>query len=234
MKLETLQFRYDIRSMDDEKGIVTGYASVFDNYIPGYNEVVRQGAFTKTLKENKGKVPIFRSHNAERQIGHGFTATQDDNGLLVEGEILKDDIQDAREEWALMKQAHAIGAPRGISIGFTTIKEGVAERFKGFAKVREILEARLFEWSPTPFPANTKAGVTQLRNRYIERDDEEIIETLSDIEKNINPLELEAVMNALDRLNTGQAGHKESESGMLHSLDDLIIKLRSINSLWKM
>ena len=49
-------FGFEIREMNDDTGVVEGYASVFDHLIETWNggEVVRKGAFAKTLKDNGG------------------------------------------------------------------------------------------------------------------------------------------------------------------------------------
>ena len=80
-------FGFEIREMNDDTGVVEGYASVFDHLIETWNggEVVRKGAFAKTLKDNGGKVAVFRSHDTDRQIGHGIKAIEDEKGLFVTG-----------------------------------------------------------------------------------------------------------------------------------------------------
>jgi len=152
-----------------KNGIVRGYATVYDELIECYGEVVGHGAFKKSLEENSGVVPIFRSHDIYQEIGNGIEGQEDKIGLDVTGELLVNDIQGAREEWALMEQKHRLGKPRGISIGFSVIQEEQLDVYKGIQDVRLIKEAKLWEWSPTPFPANTKAGVTELRSDILKR-----------------------------------------------------------------
>lgn len=229
MKKEIRQFPFEIRAMDDDTGIIEGYASVFDNLIETWqgSEVVRKGAFAKTLKENRGKVAIFRSHDTDRQIGIGVKAHEDDFGLFVQGEIAIHDgkgrfaIDDARDEWTLARMHAEQNRPRGISIGFSTLKEGVVKKFKGIQNVRELLELKLWEWSPTPFPANNKAGIIQLRHADLE----EINEQIADERFDMRTLE-----KTIDRLTAfNQAVHESTEPDLLHSIDSTIAKLRRLN-----
>lgn len=161
-KLIYREFKYDIREMDSETGMVSGYASTFNVPIPYYDEVMLPGSFTKTIQESGGKVPILRGHRG--MIGRGHSAREDKVGLLVEGRILVDKIQDAREEFALMEQSMQLNAPHGISIGMEILKADIKLFKPTGEKLNHIHEVKLVEWSPTPFPANPTAQVTNIRD----------------------------------------------------------------------
>ncbi len=159
-ELAIRQFKFKIRDMNPDTGIIVGYASTFNEPVPYYNEVMMKGAFAKTIKESGGKVPILRGHC--EHIGRGVGAVEDNKGLLVEGQLLINDVQDAREEFALMKQSLEMGAVHGISVGMRIIKEEMKD-FKG-VPLSHISEVDLREWSPTPFQAYPTAHVTDVRD----------------------------------------------------------------------
>ena len=47
--LETRAFEFRLDDVDEEEGIITGYASVFNELLPSYIEMVAWGAFKKSL-----------------------------------------------------------------------------------------------------------------------------------------------------------------------------------------
>ena len=132
--METKDFKFRLDDIDDEKGVFSGYASVFDA-VDSYNEIVVKGAFRKTLKENDGKFPLCWSHNVTEPLGI-VHASEKRQGLVVEGH-LNLDVQSAREKRSLMKQ----GAIKGLSIGFKTIKDEWDDQ------IRKLKEIKLYEIS---------------------------------------------------------------------------------------
>lgn len=163
MRIEHKSFELDLKGIQEDEGgkvgIIRGYASTFGNIDLG-GDVVDAGAFKKTLKESKGKVPILADHNPYKQIGWGTRGEEDDKGLAVEGEV---DLEnpDGKAKWNLAKKALEIGAKMGISIGYQTIK---AEQDKTNPTIRRLKEIKLYEWSIVTFPMNTSAMVTAAKH----------------------------------------------------------------------
>ena len=96
---------FELREADAATGEFTGYASRFNEVVPSFNEVVAEGAFTKTLKENSGQVPILFNHDPNQWIGQGLSAVEDKRGLLVSGKLAVDGIQLASEVHSVMQLA---------------------------------------------------------------------------------------------------------------------------------
>lgn len=134
----------------DEAGQFEGYASVFNN-VDRHGDIVMPGAFRKTISENPS-VPILWQHDQTKPIGVTRAIREDQNGLLVKGE-LNLDTQMGREAYSLLKQ----GALKGLSIGYQVIKDDLAGR------VRQLKEVRLMEYSLVTFPANELAQVTSIK-----------------------------------------------------------------------
>lgn len=158
--METKEFYsvpLELKEVMDE-GEFKGYASVFGNVDHG-RDVVEAGAFTKTLKQNKGIVPILANHDSWDQIGWNISAEETSKGLLVHGK-LNLEVQSAREKHALAKQAKEVGAQMGLSIGYVP----KVREYDDVKKVRRLKEVELWEYSFVTFPMNPKATVTGVKN----------------------------------------------------------------------
>lgn len=135
-------------------GLVTGRASVY-GVVDSYRDVVVPGAFTKTLQEHRGRIVVLSQHDPSVSIGMADLTDRSD-GLHCRMQLLVDDVQAAREDYA---RATA-GAVTGISIGYETIRDEI-DRALG---VRKLLEIRLWEISLVTFPANSAARVTDVKS----------------------------------------------------------------------
>lgn len=144
---DTLDFKFELKSLDDA-GALEGYAAVFGN-LDSQGDIIEPGAFTKSIKETSGQVPILYQHDRYEPIGVSTDLTQDRHGLYVKGQ-LNMDVQRGRETRSLLNQ----GAMQGLSIGYRTVKKS----FEGSA--RKLQELALKEFSPVTFPANPLAVAT--------------------------------------------------------------------------
>ena len=146
----------------DDRWIVEGYASVFGN-VDSYGEIVDKGAFQEWLAAHPAdpstgirRFPKFvRFHNWERPLGPTIYCEEDEIGLKVRGELLKD-VQDAREEYALIKS----GASTDLSFGFRVRGDSIDSN-TGF---RHLTKIDIFEWSPVLVGANPKATITDVKS----------------------------------------------------------------------
>lgn len=161
MLLKTFRARIDTKSITDdgEYAYFKGYASTFGNE-DSYGDVIERGAFTKTASEANGTLPMLWQHDTDEVIGTYPAMAETDGGLMVEGQIVLA-TQRGREAHALLKA----GAIKSMSIGFT-IPEGKAD-FDQETQTRHIREVRLWEISLVTFPANTRAAITEVKNREL-------------------------------------------------------------------
>lgn len=163
MKSPFLTFDFEIKSLDEKTGMFEGYASTFGNVDLG-GDMVMPGAFKKTIRENKGKFPILADHDPSRQIGWNHEASEDEKGLLVKGELLVDDIPDARAKRAIMKKALELKTSAGLSIGYRAIRWSMDEDKTTQMRYRKLQELKLFEYSVVTFPMNTEAIATAAKH----------------------------------------------------------------------
>lgn len=156
--LEFKTFGFEFKEVSPD-GIIRGYASTFGNTDLGL-DIVDKGAFKKTIKENKS-VPILADHDPSKQVGWNLKAEEDSHGLFVEGELLVNDVQLAKERYAIAKKALELNAKAGISIGYMTIQ---AAPDATNPRIRHLKELRLMEYSLVTFPMNVEAMVTAAKS----------------------------------------------------------------------
>lgn len=155
MKRLNIDRAFEVKAIKDD-GTFVGYGSVFGE-LDSYRDIVMPGAFTNSLKEFKSngrKVPMLWQHDARSPIGVYTKLTEDDTGLLIEGECNLE-VQQGRECHSLMKQ----GALTGLSIGYSTERDEWDET----GMTRKLFQVKLWEISPVTFPAGDSARVSGIK-----------------------------------------------------------------------
>jgi HK97 family phage prohead protease len=150
----TKDFQLEIKSVQ-ENGIFEGKLAVY-NVVDEGNDLIESGAFSKTLRESGGRVPLLFAHT--EPIGT-LQLTDSLAALLARGQLVLS-VTKGRESYDLLRA----GALRGLSIGYKTIKEQMS------GSVRRLKELRLFEGSLTPVPMNGQALVTSVKQYQGEED----------------------------------------------------------------
>jgi hypothetical protein len=157
MKLKHRNVPFTIKAIE-KSGEFSGYLSVFGN-ADSYRDVVMPGAFTDTLDawSKKGAMPpVLWQHDSTQPLGPYTKMSQDDKGLYVEGQLLVDDIPQAKIAHTLLK-AKVI---RGQSIGYNVDEES----YDGKTNVNQLTKLDLWEGSIVTFPANVEASVTAIKS----------------------------------------------------------------------
>ena len=169
MQYRTVEIRADTADLDAG---LSGYASHFGS-IDAYGTAVKRGAFTKTLQERGGRVPVLWNHWSDTPIGLPTELKEDDTGLWFNASIVEE-TQAGAEVMALLRK----GVPLGMSFGFETIKSRPIEEADDLdwshapdfyrnpenrPDVRVIEEIRLWEISVVTFPANELATIDSVR-----------------------------------------------------------------------
>jgi hypothetical protein len=154
-ELKHVIFESEVKA--DEKGIFSGYGSIFGNEDQGM-DVMQKGAFTKSLKNRPAnKVKMLYQHKTDEPIGIFTNISEDQKGLLVTGQLAMG-TQRGREAYELLK----MGALDGMSIGFKADpdKQGYNENKRG---VRTLKEVDLMEISLVTFPMNESALIETVK-----------------------------------------------------------------------
>src|SRR5713226_6748363 len=164
-------FQFSVKAVDDEQGLVEAYGSVFDVIDEGdgyLKDVVRSGAFKRTIKNSKAKITAGKakflatmlwSHDPQNHlpIGGWTDLKEDANGLLGKGQIVLA-TQLGREVYELIKA----GVINQFSIGYDIPEGGSTTDFK--SGVRELTEIRLWEISPVVFAMNQEALLVSVKS----------------------------------------------------------------------
>jgi HK97 family phage prohead protease len=128
-----------------------GYAAIFGRADRG-GDVIRAGAFARSLKRGGGAVPLLWQHAPERPIGRVDYLKEDRRGLRVIGRL--SDGTAGREAAALLRE----GAVSGLSFGYRV-------RAASGEAPRELIELELVEVSLVTLPMQPKARVHAVQRR---------------------------------------------------------------------
>ena len=143
-------FKLEIKEFG-EQGTFTGLASVYGNKDLG-GDVVEQGAFTKTIADKGGEVPILWQHDSREPIGMAKLMDSSE-GLRIIGELAIDSSPVALKAYGLIKKRIL----KGLSIGYDVIRDEVKD------KTRLLKELKLWEISLVTFPMNELATVNSVK-----------------------------------------------------------------------
>ena len=152
---------FKVKYRDEGNGSLEGYASTWIRKPDSYGDVVKSGAFARTLEErwNGGKgIPLLWAHqmdNLKSFIGTA-EAEEDDNGLHFLAAF--DDTEEAQRVRELYKD----GRLSKFSFAFDVRDNGTVTLEDG-TKANELRDLELFEISCVCVPANDDAGVVAVK-----------------------------------------------------------------------
>ena len=138
-----------------DTGEFSGYASTWAKDLTG--DQIAPGAFAQSITVKKGKIPIFFNHDSDQWIGFSTALAEDHKGLMLNGQLALKTSMGA-DAYQLLQAAQAIDFRVGMSIGFMT------EEFEWDGDSRILTTIDLWETSLTPFPANQRAFVGDVKS----------------------------------------------------------------------
>jgi HK97 family phage prohead protease len=146
MAYKTISTEFQVKETGDGRTL-SGYASTFGPPADQVGDIVDPGAFKRTIKKQgppKTRIKLFWLHR--EPLGRVTILKEDSKGLFFEGTISRTQLGDDAIELIRDRVVDK------MSIGYREIKG--AEDEDG---INHIKEAKLFELSPVPFPANERA-----------------------------------------------------------------------------
>lgn len=224
--METLNFKFHLNDDISPTGEFVGYAAVFGNKDLG-GDVIKQGAFKRTLDATGGRVPILWQHDQTNPIGVGVEAEEDGKGLRVKAQ-LNQEVRQGVEARSLMQQ----GALKGLSIGFALTQDG----FHFEKDTRFLTEIKLHEYSPVTFPMNTRAQVEAVKSDTpMQELLRQVIAKAAGLNDDSQELQLliqqtKSVLNTLDA--TGPQQHPDAPSQPVSA--DVLAELKQMFELIKL
>ena len=132
----------EVKDLDLNKRIVTGYLSAFGNK-DHVGDIIVKGAFTKSLKERKEQIFFLNQHNWDQPHGKFNMLQEDAKGLYFESNPLVETTYSSD----LLKLYDA-GIINEHSIGYQTMQDEVE------GDVRMLKELKLYEGSNVTLGAN--------------------------------------------------------------------------------
>lgn len=178
---------------------IIGYAAAFGNE-DHVNDVIKKGAFKRTLKNNGDRIKLFYNHAFP--IGKPEVMREDESGLHTESKVSNT----ARGDEVLELVADKVITD--MSIGYEVVDFAQDNK----TGIRTLKEVKLYEFGPVDFGANEQAvitGVKALADTIKERGTVDAT-TLAGVRK-----ELKALLDALDTLDGSPAqttSHKDGPS----------------------
>jgi len=155
--LETKRYVYvSLRELKtDDNGVFSGYASAYAKDLQG--DKIQPGAFARSIAQKRGQIPIFYNHDDGEWIGLSTSLAEDGRGLALTGQLFQNSA--GQDAYQLLKGAAALGYRVGMSIGFTANDWDYGDD----SMIRTLKEIDLWEASLTPFPAQPKAFVSDVK-----------------------------------------------------------------------
>lgn len=152
----------DAQYKDEGNGMLEGYASTWIRKPDSYGDVVKEGAFAKSLEErwNGGKgIPVLWAHKGDdldAYIGKA-DADEDEKGLHFVMQF--DDTPEAQR----VRQLYRDGRLSKFSFAYDILEDGIVTLDDG-VQAHELREVDIFEISCVLVPANDDAGVVSVKN----------------------------------------------------------------------
>lgn len=190
--LQTIERRYFPAEMRvDSQGRIEGYAAVFNELsevLWGFREIIRHGAFTKTIQE--ADVRGLFNHDPNYVLGRNRAGTLD---LSEDSHGLHFRATPPEASWVGdLKLSIQRGDIDQGSFGFDTVRDEWHKNENGETQ-RELIETRLWDVSVVTFPAypQTSVGLRSLANLFMARmashGDPEMVQELIDELSNFIP-----------------------------------------------
>lgn len=170
------------KDIDGKKGIVTGYFSDF-NSIDSDGDIIRPGAFTKSINESgpksrKPRIKHLMNHDVSMPIGVIVELKEDEKGLYYESRV---GTHSLGADFVKMAES---GLITEHSIGFKTIKYNQLKPWSEWRQgeaARELTELKLYEGSSlTAWGSNPNTPLTGMKS---EIEVQKLIEKSEAIEK---------------------------------------------------
>lgn len=196
MSKQIIKFFTDIVKVDDEKRIVSGYAST--SAIDCQGDVIPNDAMVKAMPEYMKYANIREMHKDDSAVGVVLTYKVDDVGTYIEVEVVDD------AAWKKVKK----GVYKGFSIGGAVIK-----------KIGNVItDLMLIEISLVDRPANPLALITEFKSDNLDSLPEELQVFAKSYSDKIPEAEILPEENKEDKLKDLEKSL--SESGI--SLEEII------------
>lgn len=121
------QISYDLKDLDENKGIVVAYANVY-NVKDVEGDISAPGSFTKSVKENFNRIKVLKDHDKRVKLGVPLEIdTKDTYGLLTTTQFnMSKEV--SRDMFTDIKLEHETGRNSELSIGYKIAERDVKNK----------------------------------------------------------------------------------------------------------
>ena len=156
-RMDFKQISYDLKELDDTKGVVVAYANVYNN-TDSDGDISAYGSFTKTVSENFKRIRVLKDHNPTMMIGVPLAIdTKDTYGLLTTSQFNMNKPL-GKDMFTDVKLMHESGLNAELSIGYKAMQRD--QKNKSI-----ITEYKLMEYSfLSSWAANELATVQDIKS----------------------------------------------------------------------
>lgn len=118
--MEFKQISYDLKELDEKKGVVKAYANVY-NFKDSDGDISAYGSFDKTVSENFKRIRVLKDHDPRLMIGVPLEIdSKDIYGLLTTSQFNMNKSL-AKDMFTDVKLMHESGLNAELSIGYKVI-----------------------------------------------------------------------------------------------------------------
>lgn len=161
--------QFSVKYNDAGNGSIEGYASTWIERPDSYGDIVKEGAFARTLRDrwNGGQnIPLLWAHqmdNLNAYIGIA-KAEEDDNGLHFYADF------DGTDEAQKVRSMYKDGRLSKFSFAYDVL-DSASVMLEDGTKANQLRDVELFEISCVCVPANDDAGVIGVKSKEEEQVD---------------------------------------------------------------
>jgi HK97 family phage prohead protease len=191
--MEFKQLSYDLKEIDETKGVVTAYANVYNNK-DSDGDISAPGSFNKTVSENFKRIRVLKDHNPTMMIGVPLSIDAKDNyGLLTTSQFNMNKPL-GRDMFTDVKLMHDSGLNAELSIGYNVLQRDTKNK-------SIITEYKLMEYSfLSSWAANELATVQNIKSIKSHYGLMELIQKSYDLDYSDERLkQIETLLKALEQ-----------------------------------
>lgn len=160
--MEFKQLSYDLKDLDETKGIVIAYANTY-NFKDSDGDISAYGSFDKTVAENFKRIRVLKDHNPTMMIGVPLSIdTKDTYGLLTTTKFnMNKDL--GRDMFTDVKLMHENNLNAELSIGYKVMQRDQSN--KSIIKEYKLGEySFLSSWAANEM--STVQGIKSIKSHY--------------------------------------------------------------------
>jgi len=160
--MEFKQLSYDLKELDETKGVVIAYANTY-NFKDSDGDISAFGSFEKTVSENFKRIRVLKDHNPTMMIGVPLAIdTKDSYGLLTTSKFnLNKSL--GKDMFTDVKLMHESGLNAELSIGYKVMQRDVKD--KSIIKEYKLMEySFLSSWGANQL--STVQDIKSIKSHY--------------------------------------------------------------------